>query len=394
MSGGKVMSPGQMVLRRFLRHKMALTGTVTLIVIALACVIGPFIAPMGEYEQFFDIQKAFGAEQLKELIDEGIIPDSAKVHIVRYESNGIKSRIMKNVREVPSKEIYPVMDAVNGGIPEELDPDKVYRLNNISFTDAETKYIVSRGWADYTMIGLFAKTHPSPEHWLGTDRDGFDVFTRMLYGGRVSLLIGIICVVIEMALGMTLGGVSGYFGGWADAAVMRVVDIFNAVPLMPIIILANSAMRAFNVAPQLKLYSLMLIIGLLYWPSVARLVRGQILTLREQEFMVATKAVGLRASKRIFGHLIPNVIPQMIVYATLNVGAVIILESTLSYLGLGVSVPYSTWGLMVNAVNDTEIMLGYPLVWLAPGMAILITVMAINFLGDGLRDAFDPKMKR
>ena len=235
---------------------------------------------------------------------------------------------------------------------------------------------------------------PSGSHWLGTDRNGMDMLTRLMYGGRVSLYIGFIVVFIETLIGVVMGGVSGYFGGWVDNLIMRMVDVFYCIPSLPIIIILGAMMDAMRVNPQTRMIYLMLILGFLGWAGIARLVRGQILSLREQEYMTATEACGIRVSRRIFRHLIPNVIPQLIVAMTMSLGSTILTEATLSFLGLGVKFPFASWGNIINDVNDTYVLTNYWFIWIPAGFCLLVTVLAFNLVGDGLRDAFDPKMKR
>ena len=235
---------------------------------------------------------------------------------------------------------------------------------------------------------------PSREHWLGTDRNGMDMMTRLMYGGRVSLVIGFIVEIIATVLGVILGGISGYFGKWVDMLIMRIVDVFYCIPSMPIIIILGAAMDNTGVDPQIRMIYLMLILGFLGWPGMARLVRGQILSLREQEFMTATEACGISVSRRIFRHLVPNVIPQLIVSCTMGLGSTIITEATLSFLGLGVKFPFASWGNIINDVNNTFVLQNYWFIWIPAGVLLLLTVLAFNLVGDGLRDAFDPKMKR
>ncbi len=235
---------------------------------------------------------------------------------------------------------------------------------------------------------------PSKEHWLGTDGYGMDMLTRLMYGGRVSLIIGFIVEFIATLLGIILGGIAGYFGKWVDMVIMRIVDIFYCIPSMPIIIIIGAAMDAMRVDPQVRLIYLMLILGFLGWPGVARMVRGQILSLREQEFMTATEACGVRVSRRIFRHLIPNVIPQLIVSCSMGIGSTIITESTLSFLGLGVKFPFASWGNIISDVTNTHVLTSYWFIWIPAGLLLLLTVLAFNLVGDGLRDAFDPRMKR
>ena len=261
----------------------------------------------------------------------------------------------------------------------------------IHYNAASKKYTIKQG-TESRVYDTYAS--PSSKHWLGTDRNGMDMLTRLMYGGRVSLLIGFIVEFIATFIGVILGGISGYFGGWVDNLIMRIVDIFYCIPSMPIIIILGAAMDAMSVDPKLRMIYLMLILGFLGWPGLARMVRGQILSLREQEFMTATEACGVRVSRRIYKHLIPNVIPQLIVSSTMGLGSTIITESTLSFLGLGVRFPFASWGNIINDVKDTFVLMNYWFIWIPAGALLLITVLAFNIVGDGLRDAFDPKMKR
>jgi peptide/nickel transport system permease protein len=235
---------------------------------------------------------------------------------------------------------------------------------------------------------------PSLKHWLGTDGRGMDLLTRLMYGGRVSLLIGFIVVAIETSIGVVMGGIAGYYGKWVDSLIMRLVDIFNCIPFMPVMLLIGVVMSGVQMSELARIMILMIVMGLLGWSYIARIVRGQILSLREQEFMLATEALGIPAWRRIIKHLVPNVVPQIIVLATMNLGSVILTESSLSFLGIGVRYPSASWGNMIEAITNEHIMSSYPFTWIPPGLCILLTVLAFNFLGDGLRDAFDPKMKR
>ena len=235
---------------------------------------------------------------------------------------------------------------------------------------------------------------PSSEHLLGTDQDGFDVLARVMYGGRISLMVGFVVVILETILGVIMGGIAGFFGGWVDTLIMRLVDIFYCIPTMPIMIIIASVFDKLKMPPYERLMWMMAMLGVLGWSGIARLVRGQILSLREQEFMTAAEATGLKTSRRIFKHLVPNVMPQLIVSMTMGLGSVILLESTLSYLGLGVKHPLATWGNIINSVSSIDAMKEYTYIWIPVGVLICLAVIAFNFVGDGLRDAFDPKMKR
>lgn len=243
-----------------------------------------------------------------------------------------------------------------------------------------------------TSLNSLAK--PSKNHLLGTDADGYDVFVRIMYGGRISLTIGFIVVILETIIGIILGGIAGYFGGWVDQLIMRIVDIFNCIPTLPILLIASALIDSWNLESNQRIYVLMVIITIFSWSGIARMVRGQILSLREQEFIVATEVMGLPTWRRIFVHLIPNVMPQLIVSMTLGLGSVILYESTLSYLGLGVQPPQAAWGTMIATSNDPQVLKYHPNMWLPAGVMIVIAVLGFNFVGDGLRDAMDPKAKK
>lgn len=272
-----------------------------------------------------------------------------------------------------------------------------------SYTDEEgkeTEYVLKRKNEQYTVRNYvetqvndtYAK--PSKTHILGTDGHGMDMLTRLMFGGRISLMVGFVTVILEVLIGVIMGGVAGYFGGWVDTLIMRLVDIFYCIPSLPLYIILGAIMDFWKIDPQLRIFVLCAMLGLLGWAGVARMVRGQILSLREQEFMTAAEALGISTHRRIFVHLIPNVVPQLIVIATMGLGDTILTEATLSFLGLGVKFPYASWGNIINAVNDSYVMTNFWFVWIPAGLLILLTVLGFNFIGDGLRDAFDPKMKR
>ncbi len=242
------------------------------------------------------------------------------------------------------------------------------------------------------VIDTYAR--PSKEHLVGTDANGMDLLARLMYGGRISLLIGFVVIFIEVFIGMIIGGVAGFFGGWVDNILMRVVDVVYCIPTMPLYLILGSIMDYYQASATTRIYMLCVIMAVIGWVGIARIVRGQILSLREQEFMVAAEATGISTYRRIFKHLIPNVVPQLIVFASMGLGDVILAEATLSFLGLGIKYPAASWGSIINAVNDSYVMSNYVFVWLPAGLFILLTVLAFNFIGDGLRDAFDPKMKR
>lgn len=283
------------------------------------------------------------------------------------------------------------LDAVAKGdssftFPDEDGTEVEYRIENKNGQYTFKKFQETR------VIDTYAR--PSKEHLVGTDANGMDLLARLMYGGRISLLIGFVVIFIEVFIGMIIGGVAGFFGGWVDNILMRVVDVVYCIPTMPLYLILGSIMDYYQASATTRIYMLCVIMAVIGWVGIARIVRGQILSLREQEFMVAAEATGISTYRRIFKHLIPNVVPQLIVFASMGLGDVILAEATLSFLGLGIKYPAASWGSIINAVNDSYVMSNYVFVWLPAGLFILLTVLAFNFIGDGLRDAFDPKMKR
>ena len=322
----RTLSPGRIVLKRFFRSKLSMTGLIMLITLFVFSFLGPFLP----------FSFVWGEDEAD---------NSQKV----------------------TEEYTTIVEAPTYG------EDPVYI---VKFSEP-TNYL-----------------KPSGSHLLGTDDKGYDVFSRLMYGGRVSLTVGFVVIILETILGVFLGGLAGYFGGWVDQITMRIVDIFNCVPTLPMMMIIGVALDARNVTGPAKLYVMMAMLTLFGWAGTARLVRGQILTLREQDFMLSAEASGLPVSRKIFKHLIPNVIPQLIVSMTLGLGGIILTEATLGYLGIGLPMQYATWGNMINAAANNTALRLYPNLWIAPGICIILAVLAFNFVGDGLRDAYDPKAMR
>jgi len=322
----RTLSPGRIVLKRFFRSKLSMTGLIMLIVLFVFSFLGPFLP----FSFIWGEDEADNSQKITE-------------------------------------EYTTLVDAPTYG------EDHVYI---VKFSEP-TNYL-----------------KPSASHWLGTDDKGYDVFSRLMYGGRVSLTVGFVVIILETILGVFLGGLAGYFGGWVDQIIMRIVDIFNCVPTLPMMMIIGVALDARNVTGPAKLYVMMAMLTLFGWAGTARLVRGQILTLREQDFMLSAEASGLPVWRKIFKHLIPNVMPQLIVSMTLGLGGIILTEATLGYLGIGLPMQYATWGNMINAAANNTALRLYPNLWIAPGICIILAVLAFNFVGDGLRDAYDPKAMR
>ena len=225
---------------------------------------------------------------------------------------------------------------------------------------------------------------PSAAHWLGTDGTGRDVLSRIFYAGRISLSVGLVSVSISMFIGIIIGSISGYKGGKVDLILMRLTDMVMTFPSLVVIITVASAMGP-------SVYNAMLIIGLLTWPSISRLVRGQFLTLREQQFVRAARSIGVSDLDIVFKHIFPNTISSIAVAVTFGVANAILLEASLSFLGLGVQAPTPSWGNMLRDAQSLNILEGMPWMWLPPGLMIGLAVLSINFIGDGLRDALDPR---
>ncbi len=269
------------------------------------------------------------------------------------------------------------------------------------YATSETTYTTAAG-ETYTIRQTTEKTlkdnflaPPSAEHLLGTDNEGYDIFVRLMYGGRISLTVSFIAVFLITVLGVVLGGIAGYFGGWVDNLIMRLSDVLMCLPGIPILLILSTLLDASGIDAQYRIYLLMIYLTFISWTGTARLVRGQILSLREQEYMVAAEAMGYSTGRKIFKHLVPNVMPQLIVQMTLSLGSMILYEATLSYLNLGVKAPYAAWGTMINIIStNQDILQNHLCVWVPAGICIVIAVLGFNFVGDGLRDALDPKARR
>ena len=327
----KEMSPMQMVLRRFFRSRLSLIGLIMLVALFVFAFAGP------------PVMHLFGYEWYETDTDFTPTVKRAGYWIETVDANG--------------------------------NPLKTYQFVE------ET-------------VEINAYAPVSSSHPLGTDEKGLDVFIRLMYGGRISLTLGFVVVILETILGVIMGGISGYFGGKIDQLIMRLVDILNCIPTLPILLIASAVIDSWQVESHMRIYYLMVILTIFGWSGTARMVRGQILYLREQEYIVACEVMGIPTWRRIFKHLVPNIMPQLIVSMTLGLGSIILYESTLSYLGLGIPLPYAAWGTMISSSTDPVTMASYPTLWIPAGILIVIAVLAFNFVGDGLRDAMDPKSKR
>ena len=339
----KLMSPGMMVVRRFFRSKLSIIGLIMIIGLFLFSFAGPLLLAdtTGDYYTVYT--------------------DSSKWGELEKDAGG------KND----------------------------YAVNVITYTIDGVEYKVTQTTIATETYNTLAS--PSADHILGTDKDGYDVFVRLMYGGRISLIVSFLAVFLMTIFGVILGGIAGYFGGVIDDIVMRICDILTCLPGVPILLIVGTALDnpAWGIDGQYRIYLLMTFLTFISWPGIARLVRGQILSLREQEYMVAAEAMGYSTGRKIFKHLVPNVMPQLIVQMSLGLGSMILYEATLSYLNLGVKAPYAAWGSMINVITtDQAILENNWYVWVPAGVCIVIAVLGFNFVGDGLRDALDPKARR
>ncbi len=225
---------------------------------------------------------------------------------------------------------------------------------------------------------------PTAEHWLGTDGVGRDILTRVLYAGRISLSVGLVSVSLSGAIGILIGVAAGYLGGKTDMILMRLTDMVMTFPSLVIIITVAAALGP-------SVYNAMLVIGLLTWPSIARLVRSQFLSLRTQQFVTAARSIGVSNWDIAFRHIFPNTISAITVAITFGMATSILMEASLSFLGLGVPPPTPSWGNMLRDAQSMNVLEGMPWIWLPPGIMIALSVLSINFIGDGLRDALDPR---
>ncbi len=242
------------------------------------------------------------------------------------------------------------------------------------------------GLADPALQDLkLSATPPSAAHWFGTDELGRDLLSRVLWGGRVSLLVGFIGTLVSLVIGVSYGAISGYAGGRTDDVMMRVVDVLYSLPYIFLVIL-------LLVFFSKSLVMLFVALGLVQWLTMARIVRGQVLSLKSQTFVEAARALGLSGSAIVFRHIVPNTLGPVIVYATLTVPAVILQEAFLSFLGLGVQPPAASWGTLVS--DGAKVLALFPWLVIFPAAALSLTLLAFNFLGDGLRDALDPRQRR
>jgi peptide/nickel transport system permease protein len=301
----------------------------------------------------------------------GTLPAPVADDDVRIERNGVWKRFVKHKLALVGAVVITLVT--------------VAAFSAKLLAPADPNFIDQANWSGYPLAPGVA------HHILGTDENGRDLLSRLMYGGQISLTVAFFAVLMELSIGTVIGAISGYYGGWIDYVLMRITDVFLSIPLLPLLLVLTAIVAASSNKAALGFGVIVVIIGGTSWPAVARLVRASFLSLREKEFCEAARALGNRDGRIIFRHLLPNAVAPIIVQGTLEVANVIILESTLSFLGFGIQPPTASWGnMLANAESNMAIA---PWVAIFPGLCILVTVLAINYLGDGLRDALDPNMK-
>ncbi len=288
----------------------------------------------------------------------------------------------------PKKSLSPFAIARKKFIKNKLAMISLIFLMIVSIVSILAPFITT---ADITRINIGQMSlEPSAEHWLGTDKAGRDVFTRLLYGGRISLLVGVSCTLFVIALGTLVGSISGYFGGTVDSIFMRFTDFILNFPFLVFVIVLNAILYG-------KVNGLWVLIGtisMLSWGGIARIVRSKILAEKENEYITAAISIGCSPAKVIMKHLLPNILSTIIVQATITFATMIVAETGLSFLGFGVPQEIPSWGNMLNSANEPDVLQFKLWIWVPPALIITITILSINFIGEGLKDAFNPKSKR
>ena len=348
----------ELVWRKFKKSRTALIGGVIIVVVSVLSCFAPFFSP----HDYLDYQprQAFQPPQRVHFIDE-----NGRFHLRPFVYN----------------------------LKLEMDPQTYSRIYREDTTRAFPIYFFVRGW-EYRIFGfrsnlhLFGVKEPGRIHLLGTDLYGRDLLGRILVGGRVSLLIALLGALVTVIIGAVIGAVSGYYGGLVDMIIQRIVEMLQSIPQLPLWMALSAALpRTWS---SLSIFVAMIaIFTLLNWPLLAREIRGKVLSYREQDFVVAIKEMGGSDARIILKHLIPNCLSHIIVVLTLSIPELILMESTLSFLGLGIQPPMVSWGALLQKAQNIQTLGQHPWIMI-PGLFILITVLGFNFLGDGLRDASDP----
>ncbi len=388
--------------RRLKKNKMSMVGLVGIILIIIFGVVGPALTPMSYSDQINDFKNLGPRLSIYEIETDTYITISADYSMFAIEKNG---NLIEKLEELeltgPIVTDEARSDFVNVQSPSEQRKQneeakktlvKAYVYNGeeiyLNYSgrvdkDLEYEYVITYKNREITTR---AKSVMNKRYPFGSDNLGRDVMTRVMYGARISLTVAFVASLVNFIIGVTYGAVAGYEGGKVDNIMMRIVDIINSVPLVLIIILLMVLIG------NQGLWTIIMAIGMVYWVGMARLVRGQILSLKEREFVMAATALGVSKKNIILRHLIPNAMGPIIISMTMMIPSAVFTEAFMSFIGLGVSAPKASWGTLAN--NALSGILTYPYQLFFPAIAIAVTMLAFNFLGDGLRDALDPRLRK
>lgn len=379
----RTLSRGQVVRIQFRKHRLAMVSLWVLGIMYVLAAFADFVAPYGESESFF-----------RGAIDRSFAPPT-RIHWRDPETGALTRPFVYNVRSEINLDTlqfefiedtsirYPIRFFTQG------QPYVPFPLNLIPQTWRNTW-----GFNPSLTLRLFGVDKPATIFLWGADRLGRDVFGRILFGARITLTIGIFAAVLALVVGLALGAIAGYYGGWLDDLIMRVVEVLSTIPAL-FLLLALRALFPLDAKSSVVFFVVILILGLIRWGGVARAVRGQVLSLREEDYVMAARGLGANDVRIIFRHVLPATASFAIVSFSLLIPGFILTESGLSFLGLGISDPNASWGLMLAVAQEGGMQTFTSRPWmLIPGLFIFITVLAFNFVGDGLRDALDPKARR